>query len=239
MDETDFSTQHSSIYIAPLRIEKAPKPKRTSSNASRKSRPRSQPHSRNQSVSTHSRNQSVSTHSRNQSASTHSRNQSVSTHSRTSSHQQITPPPTPNTSQDSLAQSVEKEPTPPFQPFLRAFYEFHPNFSEDSSTVTLPLNLGDVILVHSVHTNGWADGTMLSSGARGWLPTNYCDEFNPEQLRPLLKACTVLFDQFRGGSAGGLRASQVAVTSVVAGVRHLLVSLRISPVKWMGGLSFI
>ncbi|PUU74035.1 ras guanine nucleotide exchange factor domain-containing protein [Tuber borchii] len=195
MDETDFSTKHSSIYIAPLRIEKAPKPKRTSSNASRKSRPRSQPHSRNQ---------------------------SVSTHSRTSSHQQITPPPTPNTSQDSLAQSAGKEPTPPFQPFLRAFYEFHPNFSADSSTVTLPLNLGDVILVHSVHTNGWADGTMLSSGARGWLPTNYCDEFNPEQLRPLLKACTVLFDQFRGGSAGGLRASQVAVTSVVAGVRHLL-----------------
>ncbi|PWW78916.1 ras GEF [Tuber magnatum] len=195
MDDTDFSTQHSSIYIAPLRIEKTSKPKRSSSNASRKSRPRSQPHSRSQ---------------------------SVSTHSHTSSHQQITPPPTPNTSQDSLAQSPEKEPTSSFQPFLRAFYEFHPNFSADSSTVTLPLNLGDVILVHSVHTNGWADGTMLSSGARGWLPTNYCDEFDPEQIRSLLKACTMLFDQFRGGSAGGLRASQVAVTSVVAGVRHLL-----------------
>ncbi|CAZ79351.1 unnamed protein product [Tuber melanosporum] len=195
MDETDFSTQHSSIYIAPLRIEKTSKPKRSLSNASRKSRPRSQPHSRSQ---------------------------SASTYSHTSSHQQITPPPTPNTSQDSLAQGPGKEPAPPFQPFLRAFYEFHPNFSADSSTVTLPLNLGDVILVHSVHTNGWADGTMLSSGARGWLPTNYCDEFDPEQIRPLLKACAVLFDKFRGGSAGGLRASQVAVTSVVAGVRHLL-----------------
>jgi hypothetical protein len=197
MDATDYTSSHSSIYIAPLRIDKAANPKRTSSNGSRTSHPRSQPHSRNQ---------------------------SLGTHSHSSSHQQITPPPTPSTSQDSLATSPDSESAPDFKRFLRAFYEFHPNFSADSGTVTLPLNSGDVILVHSVHTNGWADGTMLSSGARGWLPTNYCDEFDPEQIGPLLKACTLLFDRFRGGSTGGLRAGQVAVTSIVAGVRYLLVS---------------
>lgn len=196
MDGTDYSSPHSSIYIAPLRIEKA-KPKRTSSSSSRKSRPRSQPHSRSH---------------------------SLGAHSHSSSHQQITPPPTPSTSQDSLATDPEPEYASDFKPFLRAFYEFHPNFSADSGTVTLPLNAGDVILVHSIHTNGWADGTMLSSGARGWLPTNYCDEFDPFQLRPLLKACTTLFDKFRGGSTGGYRASQVAVTHIIGGVRHLLVS---------------
>lgn len=47
---------------------------------------------------------------------------------------------------------------------------------------------GDVILVHYIHSNGWADGTLLASGARGWLPTNYCDAYDPEDWRNLLTA---------------------------------------------------
>jgi hypothetical protein len=75
-----------------------------------------------------------------------------------------------------------------------------------------------VILVHSIHTNGWADGTMLSSGARGWLPTNYCESYEAIHIRPLLKGCLNLFEQFRAGSA-----NSNAVTGMVAGVRYLLV----------------
>ena len=73
-----------------------------------------------------------------------------------------------------------------------------------------------------MHTNGWADGTMLSSGARGWLPTNYCEGYDLEQIRPLLRACLSLFDQCKGGGnhQGG---NQGVVTGVVAGVRYLLV----------------
>ncbi|KAI5840821.1 ras guanine nucleotide exchange factor domain-containing protein [Morchella snyderi] len=192
---------HESVYVAPLRIQK---PKRTSSNASRKSRPRSH----------------------------HSRNQSQGTQSQ-SSHQQMTPPPTPSTSQNSLATSETEtkitsirssNSTPAFKPFVRAFFPFHPTFSADSSTVTLPLNAGDLILVHSIHTNGWADGTMLSSGARGWLPTNYCEEYDLDQIQLALKACMNLFDQFKTGNAGGPRLSQSLVGDVVAGVRYLLES---------------
>lgn len=191
---------HESVYVAPLRIQK---PKRTSSNASRKSRPRSH----------------------------HSRNQSQGTQSQ-SSHQQMTPPPTPSTSQNSLTASETETKitnirsstsTPAFKPFVRAFFPFHPTFSADSSTVTLPLNAGDLILVHSIHTNGWADGTMLSSGARGWLPTNYCEEYDLDQIQLALKACMNLFDQFKTGNAGGPRLSQSLVGDVVAGVRYLLV----------------
>lgn len=141
-----------------------------------------------------------------------------------SSSNQYTPPPTPKTSRESLQQdSHEDESAAERQPFLRAFFPFHPTFSPDSSTVTLPLNAGDVILVHSIHTNGWADGTLLSSGARGWLPTNYCEFYEAKQIRPLLRSSTSLFDQFRGGSTGGARKSQLAITAVVAGVKYLLV----------------
>lgn len=184
---------HESVYVAPLRIQK---PKRTSSSGSRKSR-RSQ----------------------------HSRNQSQGTQSH-SSHQQMTPPPTPSTSQNSLAAVAEPEnhtAAPAFKPFVRAFFPFHPTFSANSSTVTLPLNAGDLILVHSIHTNGWADGTMLSSGARGWLPTNYCEEYDLDQIRQSLKACINLFDQFKTGNPGSFRVSQTLVGDVVAGVRYLLV----------------
>lgn len=131
-------------------------------------------------------------------------------------HNHFTPPTTPETCNDN-------DHAPEFHPFLRAFYPFHPTITANSTTVTLPLNSGDLILVHSVHTNGWADGTMLSSGARGWLPTNYCETYDTTHIRLLLKACLNLFGQFRAGSCGGLRYNQIAVTAVVAGVRHLLV----------------
>jgi len=47
---------------------------------------------------------------------------------------------------------------------------------------------GEVFLVRSIHTNGWADATSLVSGASGWLPTNYCNEYSPEEMRALSQA---------------------------------------------------
>ena len=113
-----------------------------------------------------------------------------------------------------------------FYSFLRAFCSFHPTCDEDSSTVTLPLNKGDVILVHSVHTNGWADGTLLTSGARGWLPTNYCEGYFEEPSHVLMKALTIFWDMVRGSSKGNtvIFGNQDYVRGLVAGVRCLLVS---------------
>lgn len=132
---------------------------------------------------------------------------------------QMTPPLTPHDSEASFDMHHE------FHTYLRAFYPYHPAYDDNSSTVTLPLNSGDVILVHSVHTNGWADGTLLSSGARGWLPTNYCEGYGNEPIRNLMKALTVFWDLVKGSNIGGLVVFRNSdyVRGLVAGVRCLLV----------------
>lgn len=139
------------------------------------------------------------------------------------SHSQMTPPTTPNGSQENLP----PEPTGPpiFHNFLRAFYPFHPSYAISDSSVTLPLEEGDVVLVHSVHTNGWADGTLLASGARGWLPTNYCEAYEPEDIRSLLKALLNFWDLLRSTSVNDseIFRNQEFMKGLIAGVRFLLV----------------
>lgn len=133
---------------------------------------------------------------------------------------QLTPPLTPHNPEAGFEMHRD------FQTYLRAFYPYHPSCDDSSSTVTLPLNAGDVILVHSVHTNGWADGTLLTSGARGWLPTNYCEGYDSEPLRPLMKALTIFWDLVKGSNVGGLSVFHNSdyVKGLVGGVRLLLVS---------------
>lgn len=164
------------------------------------------------------------------SASRHRRNTSSKSSSQTgtestSGQSQMTPPATPNGSQEDLSRQVEA-PQPIFHNFLRAFYPFHPTYAVSDTTVTLPLNEGDVVLVHSIHTNGWADGTLLISGARGWLPTNYCEAYDPESMRNLLKALLNFWDLLRSGviSDSEIFGNQEFMRGIIAGVRYLLVS---------------
>ncbi|KAI1078560.1 ras GEF [Whalleya microplaca] len=136
---------------------------------------------------------------------------------------QITPPSTPHDSQEDLA--IPPTPSHPvFHNFLRAFYPFHPTFAMTDSTVTLPLNEGDVVLVHSIHTNGWADGTLLVSGARGWLPTNYCESYDPEEMRNLLNALLNFWDLLRSTMTNDrdIFGNQEFIKGIIAGVRYLL-----------------
>lgn len=111
-----------------------------------------------------------------------------------------------------------------FQNFLRASYPFQPSSTPSPTTVTLGLNAGDIILVHSIHTNGWADGTLLESGARGWLPTNYCEPYDYATMRPLLKAVTEFWDIIRSGNETdtALFHNHDYMRGMVAGVRFLL-----------------
>ncbi|CAM1509294.1 Fc.00g030330.m01.CDS01 [Cosmosporella sp. VM-42] len=138
------------------------------------------------------------------------------------SQSQMTPPATPNGSQEDL--SPQYIPPPVFHNFLRAFYPFHPSYAMSDSSVTLPLSEGDVILVHSIHTNGWADGTLLASGARGWLPTNYCEAYEPEDMCNLLKALLNFWDLLRSTSVNDkeIFGNQEFMKGIIAGVRFLL-----------------
>ncbi|KAF2197706.1 ras guanine-nucleotide exchange protein Cdc25p [Delitschia confertaspora ATCC 74209] len=159
----------------------------------------------------------------------HSRHSSSRTAIRRSqSRSQISPPLTPQTSKEALSQ--QDEPQPIFYNYLRAFYHFHPSStvisSGEESSITVPINQGDVILVHSIHPNGWADGTLLASGARGWLPTNYCEGYDHPTIHNLLNALMILWDLVREGEQGGDSllpfTKQDYVRGMIAGVRCFL-----------------
>lgn len=137
---------------------------------------------------------------------------------------EMTPPATPSGSQEDLL-ADEPDSPPIFHNFLRAFYPFHPTYAMSDSSITLPLDEGDVILVHSIHTNGWADGTLLASGARGWLPTNYCEAYDHEDMMNLLKALLNFWDLLRSSSVNDkeIFSNQEFMKGIIAGVRFLLV----------------
>ncbi|EQL27945.1 hypothetical protein BDFG_09252 [Blastomyces dermatitidis ATCC 26199] len=139
------------------------------------------------------------------------------------SQMHVTPPLTPHSSLEDIVERRSHD-VSIFHNYLRAFYPFQPNAGVSSSTVTLPLDQGDIILVHSIHTNGWADGTLLDSGARGWLPTNYCEAYDQVPMRPLLKSLTDFWDTIRGGSVSTLHqfTNQDYMRGLIAGVRFLL-----------------
>ena len=138
---------------------------------------------------------------------------------------QMTPPLTPYHKKDTSMDAIES-PRTVFHNYLRAFYPFHPPGDVSPATVTLPLDQGDIVLVHSVHTNGWADGTLLNTGDRGWLPTNYCEAYDELPMRPLLKALMDFWDIIRGGCGTSLRdfGNQDLMRGLIAGIRFLLVS---------------
>lgn len=144
-----------------------------------------------------------------------------------SSMTQITPPSTPIGSSPA-ANVLTPSRLAQFHNFMRAFYNFRPmaslSIEDNEASVTVTLKRGDVILIHSVQPNGWADGTVLSSGARGWLPTNYCEPFEHATIHGLLNAVTHVWDYAR------LQAEQITTPSsgqdyahgMIAGVRRFL-----------------
>lgn len=140
-------------------------------------------------------------------------------------HVHMTPPATPVSPQDAAdlqpAQGL-------FHNYLRAFYPFDPaanvTTSDESLLMATSIKSGDLILVHSVHANGWADGTVLSTGERGWLPTNYCEAYDHPYLRNLLNAMTQFWDLLGANEDANLSTfvRQDYIRGLIAGVRYLL-----------------
>ncbi|KAH0001391.1 hypothetical protein KCU72_g17924, partial [Aureobasidium melanogenum] len=53
--------------------------------------------------------------------------------------------------------------------YLRASHDYQPeqttiSGSSGGISITAPLREGDIVLIHLLHPNGWADGTILSTG---------------------------------------------------------------------------
>ena len=138
----------------------------------------------------------------------------------------MTPPETPASPQNPHS-PVQSQPAL-FHNYLRAFCHFdqptHAADGDDGLLMTTTIRPGDLILVHSVHKNGWADGTVLTTGARGWLPTNYCETFDHPFLRNLLNAMTQFWDLLGAGEDANLSTfvRQDYIRGLIAGVRYLL-----------------
>ncbi|MCJ1308341.1 hypothetical protein MMC25_001994 [Agyrium rufum] len=111
-----------------------------------------------------------------------------------------------------------------FHNYLQATHQYCPEFDPTSASVTVPFNTGDVFLVHSVHTNGWADATLLLTGQRGWVPTNFCEILDQEPNRMLMKALTAFWDLLHGVSSDNyaILSNQDYMRGLVAGVRLTL-----------------
>ncbi|KAI6813164.1 ras GEF [Hortaea werneckii] len=140
---------------------------------------------------------------------------------------QMTPPETPTNphyTEDPVAEQTR------FYNYLRALYHFDPSTtfsggeSDDPLTTTVVIKPGDIILVHSVHENGWADGTVLATGERGWLPTNYCEAYDHPYLRDLLNGMTQFWDILGANEDANLShfVRQDYIRGLIAGVRYLL-----------------
>ncbi len=134
----------------------------------------------------------------------------------------LTPPATPD---DDADVANLQYPQPVFHNFLRTIYPYRSDQDCSDDTVTLDLNAGDLVMVHSVHVNGWADGTLLVNGGRGWLPTNYCENYDEECMRGLLQALLRFWSLLQTGVSWDdpIFEEQNFLKPVVAGVRQLLV----------------
>ncbi|KAK3702045.1 Ras guanine nucleotide exchange factor bud5 [Vermiconidia calcicola] len=138
----------------------------------------------------------------------------------------MTPPETPMSPKE--AGNLQCEQQPLFHNYLRAFCHFERPAKvadgEEALLMTVTIRPGDLILVHTVHENGWADGTVLTTGARGWLPTNYCETFDHPLMRNLLNAMTQFWDLLGAGEDANLSTfmRQDYFRGLIAGVRYLL-----------------
>lgn len=139
---------------------------------------------------------------------------------------QGTPPETPMS--PPIAEETQVEQHSLFRDYLRAFCHFEPPSADEESDegllMTASIRPGDLILVHSIHKNGWADGTVLTTGARGWLPTNYCETFDHPHMRNLLNAMTQFWDLLGAPEDATLSTfvRQDYIRGLIAGVRYLL-----------------
>lgn len=140
--------------------------------------------------------------------------------------QHITPPETPVSPEAGVARSVT--PQPLFHNYLRVLHAFDPSTdpttNTDEDSITVSIKQGDLILVHSIHENGWADGTLFSSGNRGWVPTNYCEPYDHPYIRNLLNAMTQFWDLLEDNEEAsfGTFMRQDYIRGLIAGVRYLL-----------------
>ncbi|KAL9050006.1 MAG: hypothetical protein Q9162_006888 [Coniocarpon cinnabarinum] len=148
-----------------------------------------------------------------------------STSSSSSPSSVLSSPLTPAFSFGSDSSSSASEPDP--YPFVFwAFFDYVPDQALSADHIILTFKAGDLILVHEIQPHGWADGTLLTTGERGWLPKNYCKSYNEGRLMSLLLAVAAVEGSLKvtlDDTEGPLRVQiEYPMKQMIDAVRRLL-----------------
>lgn len=113
--------------------------------------------------------------------------------------------------------------------YLRAVHDFEqPADSGDdaaNSSTKSNLTAGDIVMVHLTNSQGWADGTILNTGRRGWLPASYCRPYDHENVRSFFHGLTRLWVFCNQDTVPFTQRARIKddVKPLVQGVRQTLV----------------
>lgn len=112
-----------------------------------------------------------------------------------------------------------------FYNFLRVFYFFQLENIVNDFIVIFLLNEGDVVLVYLIYINGWVDGILLVNGVRGWFFINYCEVYDFDEMRSLLKVLFNFWDMMwvMCGNDSEMFGNQEFMKGIIVGVCYLLV----------------
>ncbi|ODQ66944.1 ras GEF [Nadsonia fulvescens var. elongata DSM 6958] len=59
---------------------------------------------------------------------------------------------------------------------------------DDPTSTCLSFQKNDTVILHSLDPSGWGDATILLTGQRGWIPTNYFEIINHDSLNHLMSS---------------------------------------------------
>lgn len=130
-----------------------------------------------------------------------------------------------NTNTNTTASASSSSDMNSMYPFLRAVHAFDARSLEthDKDSVCLSFKQTDCILLHGMDVSGWGDATLLHTGERGWVPTNFFQPFQDPEANALLVAVQKFATNPKcHPTKSGHTFSQNSVNSVIAGVRALL-----------------
>lgn len=118
-------------------------------------------------------------------------------------------------------------------PFLRALHSFDASslssenneIEESASAICLSFQESEIVLLHTIHASGWGDATILSTGVRGWIPTNYFATYTDSKMASLLSAVLSFSLNPKSEQLPDSEEhtfAQSSISNIVAGVRSLL-----------------
>lgn len=115
--------------------------------------------------------------------------------------------------------------------YLRAVHDFEQpadtaNNDPEGSSAKSNLTAGDIVMVHLTNSQGWADGTILNTGRRGWLPASYCQPYDHENVRAFFHGLTKLWVVCNQDNVAASQRGRISsdIKPLVQGVRQSLVS---------------